>query len=372
MKIDTPNIVSSVSSSERLPWLDFASGVMILWMIVYHGLQQAWNFEMNGLWDVTDLSLLPEGTKAFINSEGKLEVLNPCVVFPYLHFFMPWFFYKSGQFFKKQSVMDLWRKDWKKLIKTFIFWSLIGYILYIVFGVLNDSLTLRSATYSVLRGCFLKGFVQLNGPMWFLSTLFIIRFFANILLPHRTDKFLWLRLGAIVFLGYIIAYLAYRFNHRLLPYWVANGAAGLSFFALGYAFREYEQRWWIILPCTIVYILGCFKGFAIVDMFDNQLLSGEYLLWIPISFCCLVVFNALCRYLYQKINFKFIEIIGINAMPIFATHLLLVAIINWVAVFFMLEISQWVLFCMIICSYVMFLPLMCKFVNSTHYKKIVC
>ena len=91
----------------RLPWLDFASGIMILWMIIYHALQTAWNYELNGLWNITDLSLLPEGVHAFINSEGNLEVLNPCLVFPWLHFFMPWFFYKSGQFFQKRSVKDI-------------------------------------------------------------------------------------------------------------------------------------------------------------------------------------------------------------------------------------------------------------------------
>lgn len=65
---------------------------MILWMIIYHALCYSWGFELQDYWEIADLSLLPKGLKAQINSEGKLEAINPCIVFPYLSFFMPCFF----------------------------------------------------------------------------------------------------------------------------------------------------------------------------------------------------------------------------------------------------------------------------------------
>jgi fucose 4-O-acetylase-like acetyltransferase len=200
----------------RLPWLDFASGIMILWMIVYHAIGCAWGYEIRDLWGITDASLLPEGVHAFINSKGKLEVLNPCVVFPWLHFFMPWFFYKSGQFFKKTSTKDMWKKDSQKLLKTFVIWSAIGYIFYLLIGLLNDSLTLRNTTYSIVRGLFLTGKVPINTPLWFLLTLFGVRFVANKILPERGDRYTWLKIVSVVLIGYAISYLAYRFNHRFL------------------------------------------------------------------------------------------------------------------------------------------------------------
>lgn len=101
MQNKTPNISSIVNAQDtsRLPWLDFASGIMILWMIMGHAINAAWGYEVRDLWGIRDASLLPKGVHAFINNEGALELLSPCVVFPYLHFFMPWFFYKSGHFF---------------------------------------------------------------------------------------------------------------------------------------------------------------------------------------------------------------------------------------------------------------------------------
>ena len=211
MQNQTPDISPRVNTPEtnRLPWLDFASGVMILWMIVYHVIQVAWGSEV-----------------------------NPCVVFPWLHFFMPWFFYKSGMFFQKRSVKELWMKDRQKLLKAFLIWSIVGYALFLLIGICNQTLTLRNTTYLVIRRLFMTGAPPLNTPLWFLLTLFGVRFVANIALPERGDKFGILKFVGIVLFGYTISYLAYRFNHRLLPYWVANGAAGLSFFALGYAVRN--------------------------------------------------------------------------------------------------------------------------------------
>ena len=351
--------------TNRLPWLDFASGIMILWMIVYHAISCAWAYELNGYWHITDFSLLPEGLHAVINGEGKLEALNPCVVFPWLHFFMPWFFYKSGQFFKKSSTKDLWKKDSQKLLKTFVIWSLIGYVVFIVIGLVNHSLTLRACTYSTIRALFLRGYVVGNLPLWFLLTLFGVRFVANKLLPERVGRYTWLKIVSVVLIGYAISYLAYRFNHRLLPYWIANGAAGVSFFALGYAMRDLEQKWWLLLPCALVYVLGCIFGFPVVDMWPNEVVTGNYLLWIPVAFCCIVTFNAICRLVAQYIRVKPIEWVGQNAMTIYVAHILIVTLfIDLVLRRINVTIPTHCVIGMIITIYAILLPLYCWRMNK--------
>lgn len=307
MQNQTPNISSIVNAQDtnRLPWLDFASGVMILWMIAYHVIQVVWGYEV-----------------------------NPCVFFPWLHFFMPWFFYKSGMFFKKRSVKELWMKDRQKLLKTFAVWAIVGYVFFLLIGICNHTLTLRNTTYLVIRRLFMAGATPLNSPLWFLLTLFGVRFVANIALPERGDKFGILKFVGIVLFGYTVSYLAYRFNHRLLPYWVANGAAGLSFFALGYAMRDWEQKWWLFLLCMVVYVTGCIHGFPMVDMWPNKLLNGHYLLWVPVAFCCIVFFNTICCHLYKVIRIKPLEWVGKNAMLIYLSHMLIIQMILAVITYF--------------------------------------
>ena len=331
--------------NKRIPYIDFAAGIMILWMIIYHALCYGWGFISRGI-----------------------EITNPCVYFPYLSFFMPLFFYKSGQFFEKRPMKESLSKDAQKLLLTFAIWSAIGFAMYLLFGTLNHSLTLRSATYSIVRGLFLTGKIPINEPLWFLLTLFGVRFIANSILPDRNSKYTWLSILSIAAVGYVIAYLAYRFNHPLLPYWVANGSAGLIFFALGYGLRDYESKWWIILPCAFVYILCCIVGFPMVDMMFNKLLAGNFLLWIPVAICGIVTFNALCRFVYQYIRLRPIEIAGQNAMYIYVTHILIVLTCTFIMEYFTLSqlypYTTWIL----LGSYVLFLPICCYLLNrkSSH------
>lgn len=356
-KISPNNTIASSPKAERLPWLDFASGIMILWMIIYHAIVVAWGYEARDLWGITDASSLPEGMHAFINSEGKLEVLNPCVAFPWLHFFMPWFFYKSGQFFNKTNTKDLWKKDSQKLLKTFVIWSAVGYVFFLLFSLLDDSITLRGCTYSILRHLFLCGEIPINGPLWFLLTLFGVRFVANKILPERGDKCAVWKVLAVVTIGYVTSYLAYRYNHHLLPYWMANGAAGLVFFALGYAMRGCDTKWWIIVPCCIVYLMCCIQGFTTVDMLFNKLLSGIYEIWIPLSLCGIIVYNALCNLLYKYVQLGIIEYIGRHAMLIYVTHFIIAKWVIFVLNVLDLQIQSALLVLMVLLAYVLFIPI---------------
>lgn len=339
---------------KRIPYIDFAAGIMILWMIIYHALCYAWGFDLRDYWGVTDLSVLPQGVNAQLNTEGHLEIINPCIFFPFLSFFMPWFFYKSGQFFKKRPYKELLRKDARKLLLTFVIWSAIGYVFYLVFGLMQNALTLRGATYSIVRGLFLTGKVPINEPLWFLLTLFGVRFIANLLLSARESKWGWIRIAGIIAIGYVVAYGCFRWNHPLLPYWVANGASGLAFFTFGYLLRDYESK-----SCIIVYLLCCFVGFPMVDMMFNKLLAGNYLLWIPVAVCGIVSFNALCKGLYKYIRIKPLELVGKEAMTIYVTHILIVltctSIMEYLGITSCYPYMLWI----ILGAYVILLPILC-------------
>jgi len=337
-------------------------------MIIYHALCYAWNFDLSDYWGISNLSHLPKGLHAYVNSDGQIEIINPCILFPYLSFFMPWFFYKSGQFFRKRPWKEQLDKDARKLLRTFVIWSIIGYVMFLAFGVLQHTLTLRSATYSIVRGLFLTGKVPLNEPLWFLLTLFGVRLMANLTLPEKDEKYYIVKILILVLMGYIIAFLAFRFNHRLLPYWVANGAAGFSFLVLGYGLKEYENKWWLIIPCLMVFIICCFIGFPMVDMMYNKLLAGNYLLWLPVALCGIVTFNTICRFTCKYISVRPLEIVGQNAMTIYVTHILILLTIQFAITYFEITTLYPYMLWMYLVGYVVFLPLFCQFVQNHQYK----
>ena len=338
-------------------------------MLVYHALCYSWNFEIRAYMNESDLSLIPARLHAFINESGRLDVHNPCEVFPFLHFFMPWFFYKSGQLFEKRPMRELWNKDRRKLLYTFLIWSFAGYVLYVVFGLLQHSLTLKSATYSILRNFYLTGKIPLNDPLWFLMTLFMVRFISNIILPSRKSRFAWLRILAVAFFGYCAALLAYHFNNSMLPLWVANGAAGLAFFAIGYGLGNHESKWWIAAPCAAVYILCCFIGFPMVDMLYNKPLAStytcislpiiEYAMWIPVALCSIVTFNYVCQIISRFVSIKPLEVAGQKAMNIYTTHILIVVTITFIISYRDLAAAYPYLVWIILGAYALILPLLC-------------
>lgn len=355
--------------NDRIRHIDLGAGIMILWMIIYHALCYTWSFDLSDYWGISNLSQLPKGLHAYVNYDGQIEMINPCVLFPYLSFFMPWFFYKSGQFFRKRPWKEHVSKDARKLLRTFVIWSIIGYVMFLMFGMLQHTLTLRSATYSIVRGLFLTGKVPLNEPLWFLLTLFGVRFMANIILPKKGEKYYYLKIFAFAIIGYVAAYLAYRINYRLLPYWVANGAAGFSFFVFGYSLKEHENKWWLIIPCLVVYIVCCFIGFPMVDMMYNKILAGNYLLWLPVALCGIVTFNTICRFTCKYISIRPIEIVGQNAMTIYVTHILILLTIQFVITYFEITTLYPYMLWMYLIGYVAFLPLLCQFVPNQYKKK---
>lgn len=90
--------------TQRVKSVDVAGGILILWVMAFHAINQS---------------------KAF----GEVDAR---VALPFLTFSMPWFFYKSGLFFKTEiSNHDGFVKDVKKLVIPFLKWSLIGYAMWL-------------------------------------------------------------------------------------------------------------------------------------------------------------------------------------------------------------------------------------------------
>ena len=305
-------------NSQRLKYIDLGAGIMILYMVIGHVL------------------LFARGLDTSCGEKSISE--SPRTFFPYLSFFMPYFFYKSGMFFKKKPIQQLLSRDSKKLLLNYFIWGGIGFVLFVIMRLIDGTATLHNCTYSVLRTIFLRGTPPNNEALWFLLTLFGVRFFANVLLPSEGQRDKWqfyIKCGFVIVFGYIISFLSHTYSHNTWPWWIANGAAGLAFFSAGYMLRDYGMKKWLIYPCLFVYLICCIIGFPHVGMLDNKLLTGHYLLWIPVSICCIIAFNYICvvlakmqEHILVKYNLKFyllrfFENIGICAMQIYVSHYLI-------------------------------------------------
>ena len=279
---------------KRLAYLDLASGIMTIWVLYYHAL--------------------------FPIFDGK--ILNHI---PFLYFFMPWFFYKSGMMFNPKDRKTEWRNGISKLIKTFVIWSLIGYVAHILWNWYIGDLTLRLAFYSPLRSLFLHSSIPLNSAIWFIPILFLVRQLGNSLLPRV--KTIWIVLFS---LGLCVLF---QFVHvPFLPNWIGTTMSwGLFFFSFAYWIKGYETNRWLILFSAIVYFASVFTPIGYVY-------SGGAPLWSRIiyypscAFAC-VFFNNVCRCLIDltehnkitiyKWQFPILSYVGKNAMSYYVPHYIL-------------------------------------------------
>lgn len=140
------------SERTRIGYIDVVAGVMIAWMILGH------------------CKHIPHYYLSF---------------YKYIGFFMPWFFYKSGMFFSVRDQALLLKRDASKLLRYFLVYSLIGWLVWCVCGLVDDSLTLNSIAAKTIRSIVCRGNIVGNGALWFLVSLFIVRQLSNWILKKN-------------------------------------------------------------------------------------------------------------------------------------------------------------------------------------------
>lgn len=184
-------------SKKRLTYLDIASGIMTIWVIVFHAI-----YPMYG----TD----------------ELKVI------PWLYFFMPWFFYKAGMMFHPKDMNREISSGWRKLMITFLVWSIIGWFAHIGWHIFVGDLTPRIAFHTPIRSLIFKAAVPINGALWFLPILFIVRIIGNWFL-NKGFRVEWLILSSA-----LLIFIVKVLNWRFMPVYIDGTAWGVFFFACGY------------------------------------------------------------------------------------------------------------------------------------------
>jgi len=277
----------------RLKYLDIASGLMIIWLLFYHALNP-----ITGGHELSD--------------------------FPFFYFFMPWFFYKSGMMFEPKDIKREWEGDKKKLLKSFVIWSTIGYVLMLLWHqfFLSD-LTPKMAFYSPLRSLLFGCSIPMNNALWFLPVLLIVRLLSNWLLPKVNGW--WIVLASFA----VYAFCCGKFV-RLMPGWISNTSWGVLFFVIGYCMKKYEQNKWVIVIAAIVYIVSCFT--TVGQLYSEKNLPWIWhILWIPSCACACVFYNNFCRWLEKVLSMinervkcewggAVVEYIGRNSMTFYVVH----------------------------------------------------
>lgn len=240
------------------------------------------------------------------NQIGKLEDFI-------LFFFMPWFFFKAGFFWKENTIENVIRQGYKRLIKPFIIFSIIGHLLYCVQLYIEKDYYWGHYILSPFKALLRYGCVIGNEPLWFLLSLFIIRILYTLIKNYKISFFLVIILCLLI--GSTCNYLDIT-----EPRYLGNVATGLLFYSVGNLWQGYRDIFNKTIYFVLLLLCTIFLYFiypSAIDSFYNKTIYGNYFIWIIHSILCIISIN----YLFSKLPpIKFFQNIGKNSMPYYIVH----------------------------------------------------
>ena len=269
------------------------SGILIIHMILYHIFQ--WS-EMNNI--LSTYWMLP------------------------LSFFMFWFFYKSGMFYKERRPVEVLLGGGKKLMIPFIVFSLVGHLLQCVKMFVRGDTNWVHYILSPIKQVVLSGSVGGNLPLWFLPSLLAVQLMYTWLHKYVRDE--W-----FVLLSLTVAYALHAMNVSE-PLYIGNVSLGLAVFSFGHMMRELQYKRLVFVSCGIVYLLLLILSVGSIDFRVNGVGKEGYLLPVLFSLCGCIVINNLFRKGRWKIGV--LKYVGERAMSFYVLHWL-VLLTYWILLF---------------------------------------
>ena len=240
---------------------------------------------------------------------------------PFLYFFMPWFFYKGGMYFRHKDDKTALLQNFKRLIKPFIIWSIAGCLVFNLLSLLFQSQMRLPLIW--IKEMIADGSIYENKPLWFLLSLFIVKTISNKFAPPNRKNLLIL---SIIF-GLLIASFGNYWGCHI-PLWLFNSSSGLVFFLIGYLVGC-KYNWGLFILSSIIWLAISIFIPVGVNMRANETNYGQFYLWWPYSIAGIYTVNFLIKLVPLGViesKFNLLRVAGIYSMEIYVIHWILLLI----------------------------------------------
>lgn len=236
----------------------------------------------------------------------------PCLIREEIFLFhMPLFFLLSGYFFPlKYTMKDFLLRKSKALLIPF----LLFYILAFIYEFLLSNLTLRTFIHE--NSYFTD---NINGPLWFLLSLFEIFVIFSIVEKYIYSRVLKLVIACVItFIGYLCA------MNKVSFFFFPQACLGYIFFYLGYQIKQYnilqnrKVYLYVIIGAILSYGLGIILK-VYPDIYYLKIDPTYILFFLPaLGGSLLVIYFS--RYLRSKPHTSWLAYLGRNSLLIMCVH----------------------------------------------------
>ena len=262
-----------------------------------------------------------------------------------LSFFMFWFFYKSGMFYRKKPNIEIVVTGAKKLLHPYVIFSVIGHLIKCVQLMILGDFNIGSSLYYPIKQLFLAGAVSGNMALWFLPTLFVVQVLYAKLSRNITD-------GCIIVISLVIAYSLFKMN-IVEPVYLGNMSLGLAVYAFGHMMKDYQYKCPVFTFAVFIYFAVLLFEPSRIDFRVNDCCIGYYFLAFAFSLSACIAINNL----FRRLNFRigFLEWIGKRSMNFYVMHWIVLLSISIV-----FSASGWTKFFALMIGCIVILPILDK------------
>jgi len=246
---------------KKVEWVEFLSGIMILWMILYH------------------VFIYTGNKQSFVCEE----------LYKVFFFFMPWFFFKSGMFAKNTSIKECITPSFRSLLVPYVVFSVFGYGAYVLQQIILGETTIHKMIIEPAATLLFTGSILGNLPLWFLLALFLVKVLYQLLSKIKMNSI------QIAALSLLVCYMGHVLGIKT-PFYIWNAFSGLLFYSLGNMFKSMQFNRTIACVSLVLYVVAIFILPNSVQMRSNSLEMGCYLMWPITSVAAVVVWNNAAKY----------------------------------------------------------------------------
>ena len=240
-----------------------------------------------------------------IHVTSRFEVDNTLLL-KIFFYFMPWFYYKSGLFYKQKDLAGAIKQSVNKFLKPYIFYTLLGILLCLPWY--SDGEIIIKSIKEIIK-C---GSCYFNIPLWFLMSLAFVHLLSQLLLK-KIGKLLT---AIISFLGSLFCF---HFQINELS-WIPYTFMGLFFYSIGASIANVNNKKTnriIQITALLLVLAYCFSP-SFVHMRSNRLESGLFEIWMLASGAACYLLIVIFRQ-HHKTSLM-LCFIGENAMALLTTH----------------------------------------------------
>ena len=237
-------------------------------------------------------------------------------------------------FYKERNWSDTLKNGYSKLIKPFIIFSIIGFVLYLVLnGTVNWKLLIKEF---VMLGSF-PG----SQHLWFLVSLFFASCLFKLIRKH------WWAIAALC-----VLLLLFHYNVKThlvgfpifgdIPYLWGNIMAGCLFMYCGYRLNNYQYLRWVFIVSLILYIVLFISCYSCIDMHTMNISAGG-LQWYLFSLFGIVALNNLSKYIVKYQVSQPLIYIGKYSLQFYIYHWLVISCVCIVYKWLNMDVTAYVL-----------------------------